>query len=786
MIDEIEEIDFFGVNKEAVKEKVNQDLPLPNDLDVFLTLDPSSGDSDFLGQMGGANSEAQPETLNSQQNDLLGLWNSNSEMTPLEMKQEDAPPPSTVADLVMDVSKETKEYVMMVEQEGTGSPSNNEEPLELKLELASNQVKSLLQKAKGLETTNRMLQEENSQLQATVNELTIDNGSPDEKSNEKRKGLETTNRMLQEENSQLQQQIYELKFRNENQQQPQAPSSPMGSAQVEKLLKKLKGLESMNHRLQDGNSQLQEQVKEANEQTTAQDQLTISDLQQQLQDAKSSFSRTMSNGSFDDDDDDKESSSDDDELHNNGAIQRLSEMQNTIDTLQRRIMVLVDDKLELQTALDSLEHQSQSQFVDVELAAEEQIKKNKETNNNERGRRKSWLPFSPANTKEQVQEHQQQTLPVPIAIDKDSSQADILKQTMARKRASSLGGRLSGIFGPTDEDYEIDKEALRELSDRTINNNNNNGQGKTNLSGGGGGGFTSLSNDQFDKSVEQFEVHRKSSWNDVNDSNNNPRDTTDIAGGFLESVTSVLGAASISSDASSATTTPANGSTHTGMSIKQEEKIVTTWDRMYGYVYAMPEKEEIDYEKLHKLRAMAVGERQDDEIDFLNTPSSMLQQDETKLETPSILQSPQIAENRRSSAKPAFMKSQSNDSDIDPVEDGHASVVAAPLPTFPPVDPNKPKTIVGPGMQIDQSNLLGVYVNKKRESTSSTFGYLTSMILGDDTEDITYQEKLLKGELAKKKREDELRAQDLAELEAKKVEETAEPVRPRTMLSGRL
>jgi hypothetical protein len=159
-----------------------------------------------------------------------------------------------------------------------------------------------------------------------------------------------------------------------------------------KTLEKLKGLESMNHRLQDGNSQLQEQVKEANEQTKTQDQLTILDLQQQLQDAKSLFSRTMSNGSFNDDDDDKESSSDDDKLHDNGAIQRLSEMQNAIDTLQPHLMVLDDEKLRLQTALDSLEHQSQSQFVDVEFAADEQIKNNK-TNNNEGENKRLGYPF---------------------------------------------------------------------------------------------------------------------------------------------------------------------------------------------------------------------------------------------------------------------------------------------------------------------------------------------------------------------------------------------------------
>jgi hypothetical protein len=125
---------------------------------------------------------------------------------------------------------------------------------------------------------------------------------------------------------------------------------------------------------------------------------------------------------------------------------------------------------------------------------------------------------------------------VPIAIDKDLSQADILKETIARKRASSLGGCFSGIFGPTNKECEIDKEALRELSNRKIHNssNNNNGQGKTNLSGGGAGPFTSLSNDQFDKLAEQLEANRKSSWIDVNDSNNNLRDTTDITGGATE------------------------------------------------------------------------------------------------------------------------------------------------------------------------------------------------------------------------------------------------------------
>jgi hypothetical protein len=89
------------------------------------------------------------------------------------------------------------------------------------------------------------------------------------------------------------------------------------------------------------------------------------------------------------------------------------------------------------------------------------------------------------------------------------------------------------------EEYEIDKEALRELSNCKIHNNhnnhnNNNGQEKIKLSGGGAGGFTSLSNDQFDKSVKQFEANRKSSWNNVNDNNNNSRDTTDITGGATE------------------------------------------------------------------------------------------------------------------------------------------------------------------------------------------------------------------------------------------------------------
>jgi hypothetical protein len=56
----------------------------------------------------------------------------------------------------------------------------------------------------------------------------------------------------------------------------------------------------------------------------------------------------------------------------------------------------------------------------------------------------------------------------PIVVDEDLSQADILKQTLARKKQGSFRGRISGILSPTDgkgDNNKIDVQEFKRLQD---------------------------------------------------------------------------------------------------------------------------------------------------------------------------------------------------------------------------------------------------------------------------------------------------------------------------------
>jgi hypothetical protein len=100
-------------------------------------------------------------------------------------------------------------------------------------------------------------------------------------------------------------------------------------------------------------------------------------------------------------------------------------------------------------------------------------------------------------------------------------------------------------------------------------------------------------------------------------------------------------------------------------------------------------------------------------------------------------------------------------------------------------EPPKATKAIGGGMEIDQSNLLGVYIKNNpaaASSNSSYVGYFSHMIYGDNDPLLKrQQEDHLKKQLLKKKRDDR-RQRESEELKRQKVLEPP----PRTTLSGRL
>lgn len=116
------------------------------------------------------------------------------------------------------------------------------------------------------------------------------------------------------------------------------------------------------------------------------------------------------------------------------------EMQQTIDDLTQRVMILVQEKLNILNLVEALEHQ----FVDVQVKEEE-----KDPNQNKRAQGSSWLGgvLGPTNNKSPNSKNEDSTKP--LALERVSPQDEAIKAALARKRESSLSsltGRISGIF----------------------------------------------------------------------------------------------------------------------------------------------------------------------------------------------------------------------------------------------------------------------------------------------------------------------------------------------------
>lgn len=231
--------------------------------------------------------------------------------------------------------------------------------------------------------------EESSKLQKKINELkwADQSAEPDAAPNtddllELICELEAQNTSLRQENANLQVQVNQQKGQAMPESQSDATKT---SAPVADLLDRIRSLESTNQRLQDGHSQLQDLLAQAWQNSDAHKK-TITELRAQLSVATAETPEIIKHHPFLMDEKvisfKKETSSSnakpEEHLQSPGEGQsptclkmqkipsesdasehhiELLEMENIIHTLQERIMVLVQDKLDLQTALDSLQHE---------------------------------------------------------------------------------------------------------------------------------------------------------------------------------------------------------------------------------------------------------------------------------------------------------------------------------------------------------------------------------------------------------------------------------------------
>ena len=545
------------------------------------------------------------------------------------------------------------------------------------------------------------LQKENAQLKQQLEELQLSNdrADPNAPSTDdllaQISELETQVTTLQQEKRKLEQQLASAAA------QANDASSP--SVGVGALFQKIHALEAMNRCLQDGNSQLQSQVQELRQQpqsTSSQDssvstQAETTPTPPKPDEAAVSAKTTSTSPS-------NPAATTTTTLENvpqssawqyAGQMLQIHELENTVRNLQQRIMVLVEEKLELQTSLDRMEHdlkqykgQSQTLFA---------------------AKRASWFSSSPtARTAMDGSGHP----PLPtVAVDETTSQTDLLKHALAAKKAREgpsmalgsgfglLGKSLSGSTdqqqqqqqplnstagsGGLEEDDTIDGEMYKKLVEHQARY----GNGSLNIR---------TSHDDFDKAVQQFEEEQPSPvWREeiVPDPPKSSLARSGFASFFTKSSTGVREEDSIFT------------SSPTKQSSKPAPLAIESLTSMLG-------------SKKNSREDILNGEEEEiDTIDFHVSAAP----DKSDLFPP-------LAE-------------------VNKVMAAHKSATLAKT---------QKKTPVGQGKTIDQSNLLGHYVTKKQ---GGTFGYLTSLVYGGDgsgADDNDDADDLLRQEVNRKRQED--------------------------------
>ncbi|KAL3933910.1 MAG: hypothetical protein SGBAC_010195 [Bacillariaceae sp.] len=434
--------------------------------------------------------------------------------------------------------------------------------------------------------------------------------------------------------------------------------------------------------------------------------------------------------------------------HENGlGSSSQGETNDTIVQLQHRIMHLVEEKLILQTAVETLEHQFMESDLLERNATSRQLQE-----------KKNQSPAMAIKMKEywhnrQLQLQQQQDPPT-IVVDENTKQADIIRQTMEHRKSQKLSRRISKkVLGTPIESkpvQTIDVKATEQL---------------------------------FLQEQQKQELLKKAQGERKKNLNNSPSKTTEI--GRNNWVRSRDHGLVCSHD-----TTPSNSgvvelpeylaskqhrfiqsavqSSSTSSTNKKEK--TTTWTRIRDSIAGpntnksgverQPSDVDVDDFSLW-VQELSQEQQRAETNDFeelsLNIPASML--DSTPVSSNAGRYAVQLIDDL---LKVGADGAEELTKKLGKQEEAHATKtyrVVTPEQSKPiPASKEESQTAsMGRGKAIDQSNLLGVYVNKQKEAANATtIGYLSSIFYGDpEEEEAKIQQKLLKRQLARKKKQEQ-------------------------------
>ena len=419
---------------------------------------------------------------------------------------------------------------------------------------------------------------------------------------------------------------------------------------------------------------------------------------------------------------------------------------DTIAQLQQRIMRLVEEKLILQTAVETLEHE----FMESDLLELNAVS------------RQLQQKRSPAMViKEYWHDHQlelqQQQEPPTIVVDENTKQADIIRQTLEHRQSQKLSRRISkkvrGHPTKPKSTQQIDVKATKQLFLQEQ-------QKRELLKKARAQKRTNLSNAR----PTTAEIGR-SNWvrsrdhgvasHDITSSNSGSTEFPEYLGskqhGFVQSAVT-----SSSTKEKTTTWTRIRDSIALSSTNKSEGKAQPSdVDDFSLWVQGLSQEQQI---------AGAKESQQPEEFKSLSVPASMLDSLPVSSNTGryAVQSIDDVLKEGANGGAEGLTKK------LGKREETHADKsyrVAAPAqskPTLVSKEENQ-AAAMGQGKAIDQSNLLGFYVSKQKEAANATtIGYLSSMIYGDpEEEESKIQKKLLKRQLAQKKKQEQREREQL-------------------------
>ncbi|CAJ1957540.1 unnamed protein product [Cylindrotheca closterium] len=419
---------------------------------------------------------------------------------------------------------------------------------------------------------------------------------------------------------------------------------------------------------------------------------------------------------------------------------------DTIAQLQQRIMHLVEEKLILQTAVETLEHE----FMESDLLERNAVS------------RQLQQKRSPAMAiKEYWHDHQlelqKQQEPPTIVVDENTKQADIIRQTLEHRQSQKLSRRISekvrGHPTKPKATQQIDVKATKQLF---------------------------LQEQQKQELIKKAQAQKR-----TNLSNARPTAAEIGRSNWVRSRDHGVASKDTPFSHSGSTDLPEylgpkqHGFVQSAASSSNTKEKTTTWTRI---------RDSIAGSKTNKAEGEARPSDVDDFSQWVQELSQEQQSAEVKesqqpeefksLSVPASMLDPMpISSNTGRYAVQSIddMLNEGASGGVEGLtkklgkrEETHAEQtyrVAAPVQSKKThISKEESQTAaMGQGKAIDQSNLLGFYVSKQKEAANSTtIGYLSSMIYGDpEEEEAKIQKKLLKRQLAQKKKQEQREREQL-------------------------